>query len=263
MEEGAEAHELPRVQVRHLLHHTLHVTPSTLELEEFHQEAFPTSTSAPLATSPVVAAILREAITEVAVRQSLTVGRLVGQVAVDIRYKVKVVERQVEVGREALEGVNSFRPDVPLSFAVDKMDQVDLDSGSEEEVKETVVISDNDIEEVEVLEGRRGVKGNKDDPTTVVNLIQAIPTTCTNCKEDPCRNGEQTNSPSNFLPGMTLEISSSHWRPKYRNQKVRVESLVGGTLTFTWVEPPEPMDVDVANPYSTALHYTSFHFKCF
>ena len=156
MEEGAEAYQLPRVQVRHLLHHTLHVTPSTLELEEFHQEAFPTSTSAPLATSPVVAAILREAITEVAVRQSLTVGRLVGQVAVDIRYKAKVVERQVEVGREALEVVNSYRPDVPLSFAVDKMDQVDVDSGSDEEekeeVKETVVNSDDDMEEVSFLQ---------------------------------------------------------------------------------------------------------------
>ena len=137
---------------------TPHATPSTLELEEFHQEAFPTSTPAPLATAPVVASILREAVTRVAVRQRLLVGplvgRLVAQVAIGLQYRAEVVERQVEGGREALEVINSFRPDVPLSFAVDKMDQVDIDSGSEneevEEVMETVVISDDDPEEEQV-----------------------------------------------------------------------------------------------------------------
>ena len=108
------------------------------------------------------------------------------------------------------------------------------------------------------------VRQNKDYPATVVSLVKAIPNICSNCKGNPCRNGQHPDSPSDIQPGTMMQtVSSWQWRPKYRNQKVRVEWDEGSPATVTWVEPPEPLDEDVGNPYTMDYtERTDFRFKC-
>ena len=72
-----------------------------------------------------------------------------------------------------------------------------------------------------------------------------------------------------ILPGMQVQTGDCGWRAKYKNQLCKVVSISregrfsekNKGLCVTFVNPPEPADDDVPNPYTCYLE-GRFKFAC-
>ena len=76
-----------------------------------------------------------------------------------------------------------------------------------------------------------------------------------------------------ILPGMQVQTGDCGWRAKYKNQLCKVVSIStegrfseeNKGLCVTFVDPPEPADDDVPNPYTCSLESDRggrFKFAC-
>ena len=88
-----------------------------------------------------------------------------------------------------------------------------------------------------------------EDEATVVKLLRDVKNPgCPNCQQTPCRNRSSISRKDLLLPGMLIQTGDSGWRQRYKHQLCRVvNSMEGGNVSVTWVNPPTPADLDVGD----------------
>ena len=98
----------------------------------------------------------------------------------------------------------------------------------------------------------------------VVKLLKDVKNPgCPNCQQTPCRNRSSISRKDLLLPGMLIQTGDSGWRQRYKHQLCRVVSTKeGGSVSITWVNPPNPPDIDVTDPYTSHLDYMGFKYVC-
>jgi len=114
---------------RRILKYSSYQDYKDLSLEEFYKSTF-SSPHGTLLTCSLVAERLKQAVKEVACRQgfmAVSGGKFVSAVAVPVQSRPRLEEREVREGMEVLEVVNSYLSIPVTSFAVCRMEQVNID----------------------------------------------------------------------------------------------------------------------------------------
>lgn len=114
---------------RRILKYSSYPDYKDLSLEEFYKSTFSPPPTA-LLTCSLVAERLKQAVKEVACRKgfiSVSGGKFVSAVAVPVQARPRLEEREVREGLEVLEVVNNYLSIPVISFAVSRMEQVNID----------------------------------------------------------------------------------------------------------------------------------------